>query len=325
MDKEKPLISVIVPVYNVEPYLDRCLASLEAQTWPNMEILVVDDASTDGGGAVCDAHRARDDRIQVIHMPENQGLSAARNEGVRRAKGKYVSFVDSDDYVEPELLERLYDCLAKSGAEISICAADGLADGDMPACILSRQELVRCLAGRSPFLWTAWGKLYPADVVRAHPFDRRAVCCEDLLFFYEILENVERAGYAPERLYHYVYRDTSLINNGVDEKRCTVLSVLDFICGEVPGRFPETAAGFGQIALDTAVRLAMQAVEGGMKGRELSGYLKRFRDHVRRHFSLDALMLCPSKKSAAAQIMLYSGQTLFRAFAVLYKSIKERN
>lgn len=323
MNEKKPLISVIVPVYNVETYLDKCLDSLEAQTWPNMEILVVDDASTDGGGAVCDAHADRDSRISVVHFQENRGISAARNEGIRRAKGEYVSFVDSDDYAEPELLEHLYDCLVENGADISICGTDGLDMKEMSAFVCSRQEVVHRLARRTPFLWTPWGKLYPMDMVRKHSFDERLLCCEDLLFFYEILGHVEKAGYVPERLYHYVYRDRSLTNSGLDEKRCMVLPVLDRICGEASRRFPETLNGFRQIALNESVRLSMQAVEGGAKGRELSGYLKRFRSHVRRHFSLNALRLCPSKKDAAAEILLFTSRTAFRGVAALYKCVKD--
>ena len=103
----KPKISVVVPVYNVEAYVEKCLASLAAQTYPNMEVIVVDDASADGGGSICDAWAARDRRFQVLHLPENQGLSAARNAGVRRAQGAYSAVVESDDYVVPSVLETL--------------------------------------------------------------------------------------------------------------------------------------------------------------------------------------------------------------------------
>ena len=324
MDREKPLISVVVPVYNVEPYLEKCLDSIRAQTWSNLEIILVDDASGDGSGRICDAYAGRDERITAVHFPVNRGLPAARNEGVRRAGGEYLTFADSDDYVEPELVERLWISLIRSGAELSICGVDVFPAGDLSAGVLSRREIVECMARRSPFLWNAWGKLYLTGTVKAHPFDERALCCEDLVFFYEILGHTQRAEYVPEPLYHYVYRKKSLINSGVDEKRCTVLSALDEICRDAAGRFPETSPGFEQIALDVGARLAMDAVEADMDQRELAGYLIRFRDHIRAHFSLKALRLCPYTKGVAAQALLWAGGTSFLWFARLYRVLRGR-
>ena len=94
------LVTVVVPVYNVRPFLETCLDSLLQQTYPYLEILLIDDGSTDGSGDLCDHYARKDSRIQVIHQ-ENGGLGAARNEGIRRAGGEYLSFVDSDDWVSP--------------------------------------------------------------------------------------------------------------------------------------------------------------------------------------------------------------------------------
>ena len=133
MKQDFPLISVIVPVYNVKPYLAKCLDSLLSQTYPNMEVIVVDDASTDGGGAVCDAFAAKDSRLRVLHLTANSGLSAARNQGVQAAGGQFAAFVDSDDYVESGLLEKLHAQLVETGADISVCGAAGLKVKEGPA------------------------------------------------------------------------------------------------------------------------------------------------------------------------------------------------
>ena len=105
-----PLISVIIPVYNVEKYLRRCLDSVIAQTYQNLEIICVDDGSIDDSGKICDQYAVRDARIKVIHQ-ENQGLSAARNRGIDAADGEYIAFVDSDDYILEDMFERLYIAL----------------------------------------------------------------------------------------------------------------------------------------------------------------------------------------------------------------------
>lgn len=320
MALEKLKISVIVPVYNVAAYVEKCLLSLAVQTYPYMEVIVVDDGSSDGSSRICDAWPTRDGRFQVIHLPENQGLSSARNEGVRRASGAYIAFVDSDDYVEPGLLEKLYRALVESCADISACGDEGLRLKAGPARVFSAVETARCLARRSPFLWTAWGKLFPAELVKQIPFDRQAHCCEDLLFFYQVLRRGCRVAYVPDSLYHYVYREGSLINNGVTEKRCVVLSVLDWICADAAVNFPETAFCFQQISLDTAARLSMQAVENGTDGN-LQDYLKRFRDHARCHFSWRAWKLCPDKKSLAAELALCAGVPVFGMLAAAYRMI----
>lgn len=323
MKRERPKISVIVPVYNVEAYVEKCLASLAGQTYPCMEVILVDDASTDGGGRICDGWTARDGRFQVLHLSENRGLSTARNEGVRRASGAYIAFVDSDDYVEPGLLEALYGALTENSADVGVCGDVGLNLNPAPAQVLSAEEAARCLARRAPFLWTAWGKLFPAELVRQIPFDPKALCCEDLLFFYQVLKRAGRIAYVPDPLYHYVYRAGSLINHGVTERRCTVLSVLDRICADAAVHFPEAEDCFRQVALDTAARLAMQAVEDGAEG-DVRDYLRRFREHTCRHFSRRALALSPEPKSAVAELALWAGAPVFEALASAYRRIKSR-
>ena len=114
------MISVIVPVYNVEKYLRQCLDSVLAQTYRELEIILVDDGSTDGSGAICDEYATRDSRIKVVHQ-QNGGLSSARNAGLDLATGEYVAFVDSDDYIHETMLELLYQALVENNADTVIC------------------------------------------------------------------------------------------------------------------------------------------------------------------------------------------------------------
>ena len=196
------LISVVVPVYNAGPYLKRCLDSLAAQTYPRWEAILVDDGSTDGSGRVCREYAQRDKRFQYARLPANRGPSAARNEGVGRAAGAFISFVDADDYVEPGLLEGLHRSLTESGADISACGADGIRLESGPARTYSRQEAVCCLGRGAPFNHVPWGKLYRADLARACPFDERAFYSEDLLFLYEAVKRSNGVSCIPDVLYH---------------------------------------------------------------------------------------------------------------------------
>ena len=115
-----PLISVIIPVYNVEKYLRRCLDSVVAQTYRNLEIICVDDGSVDESGKICDQYAVRDARIKVIHQ-ENQGLSAARNRGLDAAEGAYIAFVDSDDYILEDMYKKMLDKLLDYNVDLCVC------------------------------------------------------------------------------------------------------------------------------------------------------------------------------------------------------------
>ena len=125
---EQPLISIIVPVYNAEPYLDNCLDSIAAQTWENLEVWLVDDGSTDGSEALCDEYAVQDARVRVLHK-KNGGLSDARNAGVNAAKGEYLSFVDGDDWVSPYYIENLYRALEQAGADFSASCFEEVFEG----------------------------------------------------------------------------------------------------------------------------------------------------------------------------------------------------
>ncbi len=123
MNLKRPLISVIVPVYNIMEYLPRCVDSLCAQTYENLEILLVDDGSTDGTSALCDGLAKKDGRIRVFHK-ENGGSSSARNLGIAHSRGEYIGFVDSDDYVEPQMYEELYECIEQFRTDIAQIGRD---------------------------------------------------------------------------------------------------------------------------------------------------------------------------------------------------------
>lgn len=180
MNENKPLISIIVPVYKVEPYLERCINSITSQTYQNTEIILVDDGSPDKCGEICEKSAKIDGRIKVFHK-ENGGLSDARNFGVKHSCGEYIAFVDSDDYIAPNYIEYLLTLLKKHGADISACCmvetygdtADYRANKKIPnERLLTGKEACRELFEASLYmvLVTAWGKLYRSDIVKKYPF-----------------------------------------------------------------------------------------------------------------------------------------------------------
>lgn len=191
------LVSVIIPVYKVESYLERCVRSVIQQSYANMEIILVDDGSPDSCGDICDQLAKIDGRIKVYHK-ENGGLSDARNFGTEKSHGKYITFVDSDDYIAENYIEYLYDLLSLNHADIACCGmvktekdiAEYCVNESMPEIqLITGQEACKRLLGDLYMtLVTAWGKLYKSDIVRKYPFPKgrkhedEATTCK---FYYE--------------------------------------------------------------------------------------------------------------------------------------------
>lgn len=319
---EKPLISVIVPVYNVGDYLERCMDSVLSQTYPNFEVVLVDDASTDQSGAVCDACAARDSRVRAVRLSQNRGPSAARNEGIRRARGAYISFVDADDRVEPDLLEKLYESLVQAGAEVSACGADGIDLKRGPTAVYTRSEAVRCLARGVPFNLVPWGKLYSAELVKKTLFPEDIFYSEDLLFLYSVLKQSRRVSYRPDILYHYTQREGSQMQSGASERKLTAFAAQDFVCEDAGVSFPEAAEDFRLLALEANRCLAVLTVKKGGEGGHTLGYLKRIQKNTRRHFSWRTVKRCPRKRDAAALLALCTSAWGFWAAASAFTWVK---
>jgi glycosyltransferase EpsH len=219
------MVNLIVPVYNVERWLPRCLDSLSRQTLRDIEVILVDDGSTDASGVICDTAAASDRRFRVIHKP-NGGVSAARNTGLDVARGKFVAFVDADDWIDPETCETALDTALKHRADITLWSyvrefPDGrrsprpLAAGDTTFSGEAMRRLHRRVVGpvgdelRDPSLlhsWgTVWGKLYRREVIgRTRFVDTREVgSAEDALFNVEVFGHARRAVYIDRPMYHH--------------------------------------------------------------------------------------------------------------------------
>ena len=147
MPCEKPLLSIIVPVYKVENYLQKCIDSILAQTFTDFELILVEDGSPDGCPALCDAAAAKDARIRVLHQ-KNGGLSAARNAGLDVARGEWIGFVDSDDYIAPEMYETLYKAVQSTGADLALCDYAAVDEAGTPCLLPYTAPAQRIFTGR---------------------------------------------------------------------------------------------------------------------------------------------------------------------------------
>lgn len=219
------LISIIVPIYKVEPYLDRCIRSIAEQTYDNLEIILVDDGSPDNCPAMCDAWAAKDRRIKVIHK-ENGGLSDARNAGLALATGEYVSFIDSDDHIAPEFIARLLGAVTKTGAQVAECATDyvdeegnvlrlrNAADVEEMDKIQALQRLVQ----ENGVYQTVWNKLYRREIIADIPFAVGKLN-EDEFWTYQVFDRIKKLAVVPDPLYHYLQRSGSIMGAGYSLRR----------------------------------------------------------------------------------------------------------
>lgn len=221
---EKPLISVIIACYNIAEYIGRCLDSVLAQTYENLEIIVVDDGSTDDSGAICDKYATDDSRIKVIHK-ENQGLGPARNSGMKIATGEYIAFVDGDDFIEPYMYECMMASIKNYNVQLAVCRYREVCSDDVykkekspiehDICIMSRDELLYYLIAEDDSYKiqnAAWNKLYHRDLIANLSFPARRY--EDIVYTTCAFSMAESGVYIDTALYNYVTdRQGSIMNN----------------------------------------------------------------------------------------------------------------
>ena len=227
-----PTITVIIPVYKVEPWLDACVESVLAQTYQSLEILLVDDGSPDRSGAMCDRWAAKDSRIRVIHK-ENGGLSSARNSGLDVATGEFITFLDSDDVLDPRICEHMMDCIQKSGANLSICDAAHIFPNTPPVYqlsedmqVMSREDAIRQMWYQHSFLPSAWAKLYHRDLFQNIRFTE-GILYEDIDVMHLLFWEAQTVVYTPSALYGYNHREDSITTKPFGVRDLDILTIAD--------------------------------------------------------------------------------------------------
>lgn len=325
---DKPLISVVVPVYNVEAYLEKCMASLLEQTYSNIEVILVDDGSTDASGDICDQYAEMDLRVQSVRLAKNSGVSHARNEGIRRAKGELISFVDPDDYVDKTILAFLYSSLVESKADISVCGVERIGfEANTPnfldsPVLFSRDEMFFSML-RHEILVGVVGKLFPLALVKKLSFHEEIHFGEDLLFLYQLLQHIETACYMPDTLYYYVRRADSATQNLSHERYYTLSYAYEYFYQESLKKFPQFAFQLKLMIVNMNVRTAIKAVENRtVKGKQLYAYLKMFQEKVRKYCSREVLAKIHSPKTVIGALLLFANARVFWVVTAIYKRIR---
>lgn len=237
----EPLISIIIPVYNVEKYLPRCLDSVLSQSYRNIEVILVDDGSTDRSGSICDDYKLKDSRITVLHQ-ENNGVSSARNLGLDAAHGEWIGFVDSDDYIASNMYEVLVNNALQFNVDISYCGMqqfqlDGNVEniyGTGEKRAVTKEEAIKGYffdKSIQPFMYALWNKIFSAIILKKVRFDRNLAIGEDILFVFDCLQECNSLYFEDQCLYYYMRRSNSAMTSSFSDKRMDYIVAVERIAG----------------------------------------------------------------------------------------------
>ncbi len=245
MKQSEDLISIIVPVYNVEKYLRKCIDSIVNQTYKNLEIILVDDGSTDDSGKICDEFAEKDGRIKVIHK-ENGGLSSARNAGLEIAAGKYLGFVDSDDYIAQDMYESMYAAINEFDADIACCGRYDVYD-DKPmkkSFVMDRPiEMKSIDAIGRVLMWdgmdsSACDKLYKSYIFEEIRYPIGKIN-EDIAIAFNILEKAGKIIHIGLPKYYYAHRENSITTMNLSKKTMDLFKISCTINEELSLKYPQ--------------------------------------------------------------------------------------
>lgn len=246
---EQPLISVIVPVYQAEAYLDKCVQSLRKQTYENLEILLVDDGSSDRSGEMCDAYAGEDSRIRVFHK-KNGGQSSARNLGLDNMNGEYAGFVDADDWIAPDMYSHLYRLVSTYGAQIACCGVQKEYFGgsvgyfnpwyprENEIRVYSKTQALEEALNNARITYSPCDKLYHKNVLAGLRMTEGKIY-EDMEILPKWVERAERVVYDPAPKYHYRMTETSTIRGAYHPRRMVEADIAWAKAEDYRLRFPE--------------------------------------------------------------------------------------
>lgn len=292
-----PLISVIVPIYNVEKYLARCVDSIVNQTYKNLEIILIDDGSPDRCPQMCDDYAEKDSRIKVVHK-KNGGLSDARNAGMAVATGEYISFIDSDDYVSDDFFECLLDVMNKENSDIVECSVvkfyednrfDEFSD-DLSVKTYDTQDAMSALIAENPFHQHVWNKLYKTELVKDIPYAVGKLN-EDEFWTYQVFGRANKVSKLNKTMYYYFQRNSSIMGVGYNIRRLDALEGKANRQKYIENNFPDLSMQ-AKIDLYGSCMFAYQSVLKFMSGADKKKALELIRKYRKMYnLSFDEIKL----------------------------------
>lgn len=326
-----PKLSIIVPVYNVEKYIKRCINSILDQCFENFELLLIDDGSTDNSGKICDEYAKKDKRIVCVHQ-ENSGVSAARNKGLDIAKGDYIGFVDSDDYIHKDMYKELIYYLEENDADVSICSMT-FVFGNYNK---SEENIgnIKVFYGRKAchenLLLNNFGlyvcnKIFKRDLCEQFRFDIKMKVAEDAYFNYLVLKNANRIVKINKGLYFYVQqREGSVTSNGFTDCRVQVLDYYKLVYEDIENEenmIDCWFAGYMQQGVFVLLSLIFQTYKSEKNAKKLNEYSLLI-DEVIANRSRIIKNKYISKKNKLAMLLISISPNLYCSLYLILRKVR---
>ena len=296
-------VSVIVPIYNCAGYLRRCVDSLLCQTYSDIEIILVDDGSTDGTEKLCDELAVSDGRITVLHRP-NGGVSSARNAGLTAAGGEFVTFADADDYVNPDHIGSLHELMQRHDCDVAVCSFISehedkcsepvvCSDSTNKECISYNHNSAVCvlLAGGAVGGYV-WNKLYRRELLQGIRFRCDIKILEDLCFNFEVFKRVKNVSFTSYKSYHYIQRGQSAMHRRFGDEHRKMVATAREIRDELAGESSELVdAGNGLLATTILWVSDVMAEYGSYDEKLFREYREEFKPLRKKYMKMSRIPL----------------------------------
>ncbi len=277
------LITIIVPVYKVEGCIEKCIESILNQTYKKLEIILVDDGSPDNCGNICESYTKRDSRIKVIHK-ENGGLSDARNAGIDIAKGKYISLIDSDDYIDSDYVEVLYSAISKDNTDMAISShrviypTGTILDKETnEKSVLESKEVLKRILYDEGIDLSAWAKLYKTELFKNVRYPKGRLF-EDAATTYKLVDKSKRISIISKSTYNYIIREESISNREFSPSKMDLIVSTEEMCNFIKNKYPDLEKAADRRImysyLSTLSQLAMSEKEFPDEQKKLMKYIK---------------------------------------------------
>lgn len=325
------LVSILVAVYNTEGYLERCISSILQQTYQNIEIILIDDGSTDKSPCICDNYALIDNRIRVIHQ-DNGGSASARNTGILNATGSYICFIDSDDYIEATYVERMYNVISQHNVDVVVCSYykefsnhTSSIMGFPTTGALDRETALCAIYSYNGFGAYIWNKMFKTQIIREYHimFDVELRMSQDLLWTTQYFLIIDKIIYINDPLYHYMYNDGSICRNAKKTRTFNPQFFTSLLAHEKTKLMIEKESRnvklhFSGRYINTYLRLILNLAYSNYQDKKL---LKEAKNKIRRN--LFALIINPVygfKQKSGGIIAAISP----RLFVTLYEMLERR-
>lgn len=324
---KEDLISVIIPVYNTEKYLERCINSVINQTYKNIEIILIDDGSTDNSGKICDEYAKKFQEIVIIHQ-RNQGASVARNNGISKASGQYITFVDSDDMIEKNYVEYLYNLIKKYNVKMSIASYKTIFENGKyidlgkkySEKLMTTEEALDRLLKEQGFTVSPCSKMYHKSIFENIKFPAGKLF-EDNGTIYKFIMECQTIAYGNETYYFYCIRSDSSTTSKFNIKKLDLIELTDNMCDDIEKEYPnlketvEKKKITVRFSILRMIDLKETDTEVNAKRKEIENYIKKRRKYILKSKNMD-------KRDKMALISLMIGRRFFYLAWNIYCKIK---